>query len=1112
MKNILYQESIVEIKHLFRMMRNTLLALFVFAGTAFATESYSQTMKVTVVADNVSTGKVISEIEKQTDYLFVYNVNEVNLKRNVKVNAQNKSVAEVLNKVFEGTDIYYAMEGKNIMLMSKAKDGEAVQQANKVTGIVKDANGEPVIGANVTVKGQSIGTITDIDGRFVLDAPKDAVLQITYIGYVSQEVKVFGKKELNVVLKEDTETLDEVVVVGFGTQKKVNLTGAVGLATAKELESRPVTSATQALQGLVPGLQISTSTGELDKTADISIRGTGTIGEGSSGAPLILIDGMEGDLNTVNPQDIENISVLKDAASAAIYGSRASNGVILVTTKRAKEGGVSVNYKNYLGWQNPTNLPSFLGALDYLKYTGSDQATIDAYRAGMKTDPDRYPDTDWVDLLFSETNFQQYHSLNVSGGSDKAKVLASVSFTDQGADIVNYGFKRYNGRFNSDLKLSDKFDINFDLAFSRSEQNASNATLTAVVRDAFRIAPNYPAVYSDGTWGDGFSGGNPIAQVRAGGYNKRLYNEFRGLLKANYRPFDGMNISVLYAPSYEDIYVKRASKTYEQVMDWDTKTIRKKGDPNSFTQTNERPFSQSFNAVVSYTKTFKDHSFSVLGGYEFIKYNYEMFSAGRQYYVLQDYEVLNAGSEEYDSNSGTATHNALVSYFGRVNYSYKDRYLFEANLRRDASSRFAKDNRVGIFPSFAAGWRLSEENFMKDLSFLSNLKLRASWGKLGNQEIGSDFPYTSSIALGSANYLMGGQIVNGAAQKVLANKNIKWETTATTNIGIDAGLLDQRLTLTADYYVRKTKDILLNIPVPVVTGLEAPIQNIGNVENRGWDVTVGWQDRVSAFDYGIKVNFSDVKNEVTNLGGSEMIITGNSIIRLGAPINSIYGYETEGIFQSQEEINGAPSQFGTLKPGNLRYKDQLTVDTDGDGVMDASDGVINADDRVILGDPFPRYTYGIDLTAGYKGFDLAIALQGVGKRDVLLGGDLVYPLFNAGKLQEWHVKECWTPENSNAKFPILEATSFGSNDVQASNTWLFNASYLRVRNVTLGYTLPKQLLSKVFIKNLRVYFSGQNLLTFDSLPQGIDPVVPNDSQGAIYPVARSYTFGIDLSF
>ena len=372
MKNILYQESIVEIKHLFHIMKITALILFIFAGTAFATETYSQTMKVTVVADKISTDKVIHEIEKQTDYLFVYKVNEVNLKRTVQVNAENKPVAEVLNKVFEGTDIYYAMEGKNIMLMSRAKEIASVQQAeNKVKGVVKDTNGEPIIGANITIKGQSIGTITDIDGQFVLNAPADGVLQITYIGYISQEVNIANKKELIITLKEDTQALDEVVIVGFGTQKKVNLTGSIGIATAKELESRPVTSAVQALQGLVPGLQISTNTGELDKTANINIRGTGTISEGSSGAPLILIDGMEGDLNTVNPQDIENISVLKDAAASSIYGSRAPFGVILVTTKSGSKGKTSVNYNNSFRVSTPVNMPEMMDSYSFANFMNS---------------------------------------------------------------------------------------------------------------------------------------------------------------------------------------------------------------------------------------------------------------------------------------------------------------------------------------------------------------------------------------------------------------------------------------------------------------------------------------------------------------------------------------------------------------------------------------------------------------------------------------------------------------------------------------------------------------------------------------------------------------------
>jgi TonB-linked SusC/RagA family outer membrane protein len=394
---------------------------------------------------------------------------------------------------------------------------------------------------------------------------------------------------------------------------------------------------------------------------------------------------------------------------------------------------------------------------------------------------------------------------------------------------------------------------------------------------------------------------------------------------------------------------------------------------------------------------------------------------------------------------------------------------------------------VGVFPSFSAGWRLSEESFIKNLSLFSNLKLRASYGSLGNQSIGSDFPYVSSIGLGWTNYIIDKQIVSGAAPSVLPNKDIKWETTDVADIGIDAGVLNQRLTFSFDYYKRKTKDILLNIPIPYAIGLSAPIQNIGNVENTGWDFTLDWQDVAGDFSYGVKVNLSDVKNKVTYLGGSDYIISENSITRLGSSIGLIYGYETAGIFQDDVSAASAPTQFGTVKAGNLQFKNQLTVDTNGDGIPDETDGQINTDDRVAIGNPFPRMTYGVDLNAGYKGFDASVSLQGAGKRDVLLGGDMVIPLFNAGKIQEWHVKECWNPENRNAKFPVLAPTSAGTNDNQVSSTWVFNAAYLRVRNIVVGYTLPKPLLNKLFINNVRIYFSGQNLLTFDKLPEGVDP-------------------------
>ncbi len=988
------------------------------------------------------------------------------------------------------------------------------QQEIAVNGTVFDSAGESIPGATVVIKGTTKGTLTDMDGKFSLHvAGRESVLSFSHIGYETTDIMVGNQTVLNVTLQEKTTLIDEVVVVGYGTQKKVNLTGSVETVKGDQIIRQPVAQASQALMGLSPGLTVIQESGQPGADeAKLRIRGIGSID--ASTDPLILIDGVEGDMNSINPNDIDNISILKDASSAAIYGARASNGVILVTTKRGKEGQIAINYRNYIGWQDPTNLPDFLGSLDFLKYSEKSQDEVDKYAADMAKDPYKYPDTDWNNLLFSENGFQQYHNISASGGSEKAKVVASLGYLDQDGNVKGYNYKRYNGRFNSDLKINDKLDVNFDLSFSKSERQASVYDLRYTVMEAFRLAPVYPYMWADGSWADGFSGANPIAKVNEGGYNNSSTNSFKGLVKLNYQPVKGLKFSAMYAPSYDDRYEKYFSKTFEQVIDPDSHTARKVNDPNQLKQTNKRPFTQNFNAVASYSIAFNQHDISALAGYEFIKYKYEDFTAGRQDFVLQNYEVLNAGSEELDFTSGSATHWGLVSYFGRLNYSFQSKYLLEANLRRDASSRFHSSKRVGVFPSFSAGWRISEEGFMKNLTFLSNLKLRASWGSLGNQAIteNDNFPYASSILLGGTNYLFGDKIVTGASPSVMANKNIKWETTEVTNLGIDGGAFNQRLTFSFDYYIRKTKDILLRMPIPTVIGLGVPIQNIGDIENKGWDFNLNWQDQVGDISYSAKINISDVRNKATYLGGSEEIINGNTITKLGKPIHAIYGYETIGIFQSDEEAAAAPKQFGKLQAGNLQYKDQLTIDTDGDDIPDKGDGVINASDRVMIGDPFPRLTYGLDLFAAYKGLDVSVSMLGVGKRDIFLTGDLVLPLYNAGKIQQWHTEKCWTPDRRDATYPILAPTSIGSNDNQVSNTWVFNGAYLRVRNITVGYTLPSKWLDKASIKNLRVYFSGQNLLTFDKLPDGVDPLTPNGSAGASYPITKNYTFGVDLTF
>lgn len=961
--------------------------------------------------------------------------------------------------------------------------------------MVKDNSDMPLIGVNILVKGTGTGTVSDLDGNFNIEVPQgENVLVFSYTGYQPQEVDVSTSTRVEVVLQEDVYGLEEVVVVGYGTQKKVNLTGSVERIDGEQLARQPVMQTSQALTGLTPGLTAIQDSGQPgNDDAILRIRGGGSIG--ASNNPLVLIDGVEGNINGVDPNDIENISVLKDASAAALYGSRASNGVILVTTKRAKAGTFSVNYNTWLGTQQPTTLPEFVGVIEYLNLIGTDPAIVSEYQANL-SDADNYPDTDWVNELFTENGFQQYHSITVNGGSEKVKALASVSLMDQSANIPNYGFKRYNARLNTDIQANDRISFSFDLNFRRSNQDNPNTGLENVTRQAFRIPPDKVSIHSDGSWGDGWQGQNPVAAVYGGGQNLSQYNYFRGVLRANIDILEGLSLTALYSPEISDDYFKNFNKQYITIVDWNTRNTRTVPAQNSLSQTYWRSLTNNVNALLRYTKTFDNHAFTLLGGYEAIKYNEEAFSANRRDFIIDQIQVLNAGSQDGLGNSGTATQNGLVSFFGRANYAFKDKYLLEANVRRDASSRFASDNRVAIFPSFSVGWRVSQEGFFNPEGFLSDLKLRASWGRLGNQQIG-DFPYVSSIALGSSNYIFDDVIYTGAVQSVLANNDIRWETSETTNFGIDLGILQGKFSLTADYFVKNTDDLLLVLPIPMVAGLEAAESNAASTENKGFDLALTWRDRIGAFNYGARFNYSDVIRTATDLAGVGPLINGSQITELGGQLFSIYGLESAGIFQTQSEIDGAASQPGNPAVGDLRYVDQN------------NDGLINGDDRVIIGNPYPRHAYGIELFGDIKGFDFSVFLNGVGKRDVFLQGDAAMPLFNAGKIQRWHVEQSWSETNTGASFPRIFAST---NNQSVSSTWIFDASYLRVRNITVGYTFPTSLLQKVGVNSLRIYASGQNLFTFDNLPEGIDPLIPNGTSGGYFPVTSATTFGLNVNF
>lgn len=997
-------------------------------------------------------------------------------------------------------------------------------QGLTVSGKATDENGESILGASVLLKGTNVGTITDAEGTYSIQATDaNGTLVFSYIGFQTAEVPINGRSVIDLSMTSVATELGEVVVVGYGTQKKVNLTGSVSSVAGKEIANQPTMQTSQALVGKMPGVTVIQSSGQPGTdAASIRIRGIGTLGNSD---PLVLIDGVPGNMNGVDPREIADISVLKDAASASIYGSRAANGVVLITTKRGETGALKVNYNVYAGIQEPTDLPAYLGGYEYMtlynlgrQNVGQSpayaQSYIDAWQEGHLTDPDQYPNTDWVNEVFTENGFQQHHSLQLSGGTDMAKVMASLSFMDQNGNIANYDYTRYNARINSDLKVSDKVSFNFDLNLRRSIRKQPSPGLTYVVREAFRDPPIFASRYSNGTWGPGWSGQNPVAAVHDGGINEDQFNYVRAIFKANYRPVEGMQLSLMYSPQYDDAFGTNFRKQYE-FYNYGDVAPSLYPTRNTFTQGNNRTLNNNLNAIATYEKAMGDHFIKGLIGYELITNDTRWFNASRDNYALQDYQQLNAGSRDNMQNAGSASQGGLQSYFARINYDFKGKYLVEANVRRDGSSRFAEGQKYGTFPAFSAGWRVSEESFFDGVEFINDLKLKASWGQLGNQNIVDGnynpiyYPFSSTIALGQ-DYLFGGSVSSGAAQLALANKLISWETTETTNFGVDLGLLQNRLTVSAEYYIRNTSDILLQLPIPMTIGLSAPYQNAGKVQNKGWDLALGWSDEINEFNYGIDLNISDVNNKVIDLKDTGPYIYGATIIKEGYPINSIFGYQSGGLFQSQEEVDNAPTQFGAIAPGDIRYVNQLTIDADGDGINDASDNVINAEDRVIIGDPFPRLTYGMNLHANFKGFDLSVMLQGVGKRDVFATGDAVWAFQNGGKIQEWHL-DYWTPENPDATYPRLVATT-SHNNFQATDFWVFNAAYLRLRNLTFGYTFPQVMTEKISVSRLRLYFAGQNLVTFSKMPKGLDPQIPNGTEGSLYPIASVYSLGIDLTF
>lgn len=1117
----------------------TILCLFLSPAIGASTIVQAKGTKIEIKKSTMTLKQAVDEIQKSTGYSFFYKSDDLDMTITKDIQCDG-DINEVLESVFADTDVAFTVKGKEVLLQKKSDSNTkqstlSNQDKRTIKGVVTDESGMPIIGATVVEKGTSNGSISNIDGEFSLSLSGNFI-QVSSIGYATQVVTITKEQDTyKIVLAEDSKLLDEVVVVGYGVQKKVNLTGSVASISTDDIKDRVQTDVLSAIQGTVPGVTVISRPGQ---TPSINFRGRGNLGTSS---PLYVIDGVISDatfFSNLDPNSIESVSFLKDAASSAIYGSRAAYGVVLVTTKEGKQDRIRVNYNAFVGTKIASYIPKTVNSVEYAemlnearynnnpdagKYQAYSEEEIGWFGDGSK--PDYYPDSDWFDLVLDKNVITTRHSLDFSGGSERIKYFTGLGYTYDDSHMPGNDMQRYNFNINLSANVTEWLTLHSGMKYIKRTSERDRGSVGGI--HLLVTPPTMVAQQSNGEWGS-INGGKQATQTFMN------YNPLRILSKNDWsnsnneytmydlgfdiKPLEGLVVTG--QGSYKRSETK--SKTYTGLQD----DVAHFETGNAITGTgnaiNKMDMSWGSSSTLlttltaTYDKKINNHSFTVLAGTSYEDYKYEGLSASRRNFPSDILEDLNAGSSAGTdiTNGGGMSSNRMLSYFARLNYNFSDRYLLEANIRGDASSRFHKDQRWGYFPSFSGAWRISEEDFMKnEKGWLDNLKVRASWGKLGNINNVGDYDYFMKYGIGS-NYNFDDVVAMGIVETKIANPALGWETVALTDFGIDADFWGGKLSVVADYYIKETNDILLQYNVPYETGISAaPSQNIGQVKNTGFEFAINHRNKIGEVSYSIGANLATNKNRIISLAGSDnMIQSGGDkiqyILKEGESIGSFFGYKTDGLY-TQEEIDAGHYYTFGRKPnaGDIKYVPQR------ENVEWGS--AITADDRTVIGKDVPDLTYGLNLSLNWKDFEFSVFGQGVSGTSVAFESEQVWAFFLQSTPRELHKKR-WTLDNpnSNAPYPrIYGGTSLDNYNQNFSDYQVFDADYFRIKTISLGYMVPKPVTSKLGLQSLKFFVTGENLFTIraDKDMEDFDPEAYR-GRGIGSFNSKSLAFGVNVSF